>query len=496
MSRRWHDAMQGHAAQQPEAMALEDSLGTRWSYAALAQASADLAEVLRDRNVCPGDRVMVLAENCATAVAAFFAASQLGACAVPINARQTAPEIDRILAHATPAAIVFTTDASSDAVAHGQRMGARDIAGSFGQAQLLALDAGPADAGQDVAAMLYTTGTTGMPKGVMLTHDNLCFAGQAAAEYRSLSPASRIYGVAPMTHVIGLASMMTASLHAGATVQLEARFSVERLFEAVQAGITHLPAVPQMHALFMQYVQAQGIDGPEDTSLVYVSSGGAPLDPAWKRKAEAFYHLPLQNGYGLTECTAAASITFSEIGDPDVSVGQALPEVTLRIDESVPGGGDGEGEVLVRGPNVMKGYYRNPEETAKVLDADGWLRSGDLGRIDDQGRLHILGRTKELIIHGGFNVYPPEVEAAFNAHPQVVQCAVVGRMVAGDEKVVAFVRAAPGQAPEVAELRRFVAERLTGYKRPSQIVVAQDLPTAPTGKILKHKLLDVFADQL
>ena len=130
------------------------------------------------------------------------------------------------------------------------------------------------------------------------------------------------------------------------------------------------------------------------------------------------------------------------------------------------------------------------------MDADGWLRTGDLGRIDAQGNLHILGRSKELIIHGGFNVYPPEVEAALNDHPQVIQSAVIGRMHGGDEQVLAFVQIAKGDTVSVEELRAFVAERLAGYKRPARIVLATELPAAPTGKILKHRLLSAFADQL
>ena len=144
----------------------------------------------------------------------------------------------------------------------------------------------------------------------------------------------------------------------------------------------------------------------------------------------------------------------------------------------------------------MKGYYRNPAETAKALDGDGWLRTGDLGKIDAQGHLHILGRSKELIIHGGFNVYPPEVEAALNDHPQVIQSAVIGRMSGGDEKVLAFVQVAQGDDLDAETLRDFVKDRLVGYKRPSQIILTTSLPAAPTGKILKHKLLATFADQL
>ena len=144
----------------------------------------------------------------------------------------------------------------------------------------------------------------------------------------------------------------------------------------------------------------------------------------------------------------------------------------------------------------MKGYYKNPEETAKAIDAEGWLRTGDLGMIDPQGHLNILGRSKELIIHGGFNVYPPEVEAAINDHPQVIQAAVVGRSKDGDEEVLAFVQIAEGDTLDPETLRDFVKDRLTGYKRPSQFIIGTALPAAPTGKILKHKLIETFRNEL
>ena len=180
-----------------------------------------------------------------------------------------------------------------------------------------------------------------------------------------------------------------------------------------------------------------------------------------------------------------------------MSVGPITPGTEAKIDVNAPGGnGVDEGEVLVRGPHLMKGYYRNEAETAKALDADGWLHTGDLGKIDDEGRLYILGRSKELIIHGGFNVYPPEVEAALNDHPQVIQSAVVGRSKDGDEEVLAFVQVSDRDRPDVAELRAFIKERLAGYKMPKHIVLTGALPAAPTGKLLKHKMIETFADQL
>jgi long-chain acyl-CoA synthetase len=492
----WHRFLDQQVAARPQAPAFADSLGTRWDYAALDRACNDLSAVLSGAGVRAGDRVLILAENCAAAVACLFGCSRLGAVAVPVNARLSAVEIARIVEHARPAAVLFTTAVSPEALAHADQLGAQTVRGAFGALHLATPCPSNPDAGADVAVMLYTTGTTGQPKGVMLSHGNLVFGGRASVGLRDMTRHDVIYGVLPVTHVFGLASVVTAATCAGAMVRLEARFSPARLYAALRGGVTMLSAVPQMHALLMHYTSAQGHSALRGAALRYVSSGAAPLDPAWKRKAEGFYGVALQNGYGMTETTAAISATRNDFGDPDISVGPPLPGVELRIDDTVQGSGGGTGEVLTRGPNVMMGYYRNPEATGNVLDARGWLRTGDLGRIDGRGFLHIVGRSKELIIHGGFNVYPPEVEAALNDHPQVIQAAVIGRTVAGDEEVLAFVQVAKGDAPDPDALREFVAARLAGYKRPTRIVMAETLPAAPTGKILKHRLLEVFADRL
>ena len=495
MTKLWHHLPEAQLAARPDAPALSDTTGADWTWADLDAAIADLERHLKDAGVVRGDRVLMLVENCAAAIAGFFACSRLGATVIPFNARQTAAEVDRVMQHATPAAILMTSEVSSDAAAHAARMGATSIAGRFGTLDIVTCASDPEGDG-DVAVVLYTTGTTGDPKGVMLTHGNLVFGGTASAQLREMSSDDVIYGVLPISHVFGLASVVTAAALTGASIRFEPRFLAERLYDALTSGVTLLSAVPQMHALLMQYTREQGFDRLPSETLRYVSSGAAPLDPTWKRQAEAFYGVALQNGYGMTETTAGVSITQSKLGDPDISTGPPLPGVEVHIDETVPGGGEGAGEVLVRGPHVMKGYFRNHDETAKALSDEGWLRTGDLGKLDGAGRLHILGRSKELIIHGGFNVYPPEVEAALNDHPQVVQAAVIGRMVGGDEKVMAFCQVPEGCDLTEDALRAFVAERLAGYKRPSRIILASSLPAAPTGKILKHKLLDAFSDQL
>ncbi|SDY46369.1 class I adenylate-forming enzyme family protein [Citreimonas salinaria] len=496
---RIHQMIAAHAQTRSDSIAVIDADGKQVDWARYDALVEEAAQLLAVQGVGAGDRVLIVAENCLAVAVLVMACSKLDAWAVPVNARMSGAELARIRDHAQPKRILFTSHVSKEAAAHADDAAAHPCVTCFGALSMAEGPGGaaePTEPGRDqVAVILYTTGTTGDPKGVMLTHGNLIFAATASRDLRNLTPTDHVYGVLPMTHVFGLASMLMASALTGCTVELAARFSAEALYDALKRGATVVPAVPQMHAVLMAYAAKHGHETLGSARLRYVSSGAAPLDPAWKRKAEAFYGLPLQNGYGMTETTAGVSGTRNPIGDPDTSVGPPLPGVEVRLDESV-GNEPGVGEVLTSGPHIMKGYYRNPAATAQAITPDGFMRTGDLGRIDHAGRLHIVGRSKELIIRGGFNVYPPEVEAALNDHPCVVQSAVIGRKAAGDEEVLAFcVPTAPG-AVDAETLRAFVAGRLSGYKRPSRILIVDALPAAATGKILKHKLLGTFGAAL
>ena len=496
MTQSVYDYLAHQIATRADAPAMSDSTGIALNYDALGAACDEVAKILIANGLQSGDRVLLLSENCVAAVAVLFAVWKIGACVVPVNARQTEAEVTRVIGHCEPSIVIMTTSVSTDAQHHAVRLNGVEVTGSYGSMHVTASVGGPSEMAGDVAVLLYTTGTTGDPKGVMLTHGNVRFGGLTSANLRDMTHADVVYGVLPTTHVFGLCSVVVAAVYAGAPVLLAPRFEVDKVYAALRAGVTLFSGVPQMHALLMQYTKEQGLKALGSKTLRYVSSGAAPLDPTWKREAEAFYGVALQNGYGMTETTAGVSATRNDIGAVDTSAGPALPGVEIAIDHHVEGGNASMGEVLSRGPHVMKGYYRNPEETAKVLDADGWMHTGDLGQIDEQGLLHILGRSKELIIHGGFNVYPPEVEAALNDHPLVVQAAVIGRPKDGDEEVLAFVQVADLKGISVQELQGFVAQRLTAYKRPKQFILVEALPAAPTGKILKHKLLNTFSDLL
>ena len=499
---RVHELVVKAAEDKPGGLAFINHDDRRVTWAEFQTAVEAAREDLRRLGVGPGDRVVVVFENAIEVAAFYFAVSHLDAAAVMVNARLTRPELDRIINHSDPSAVVFSVDSSEAAEAHALKFGARACEGPYGRVAIWPRGGSVAEpvsaSGEEqVALLLYTSGTTGHPKAAMLTHSNMISAGRASADVRGMRDGDMTYLALPMSHIFGLVTVHAICLAQG-SARLEAKFDVARLYEALQEDVTLLPAVPQMHAHLFHYARAHHMPRYDRGMLRYVSSGGAPLDPVWKREAEEFYGQPLQNGYGLTESAAGICATRNEMGDPDTSVGQAMLGSEIHIDLEAPGATpeQGIGEILVGGPQIMKGYFRDPEQTAKALTEDGFLRTGDLGRFDEQGRLHIVGRTKELIIRSGFNVYPVEIEAVLTEHPDVIIAGVVGRAVEGNEEVLAFVKAAPESGVTEAALMAYVRDRLAPYKRPERIIVADDLPAAPTGKILKAKLIETFADQL
>ena len=494
---RIDDIVTRQAAHMPEGEALREQ-DRAWTYADLAATTDVVAQQLAAAGVRPGDRVLVVGENCAALVALQFGISRLDAWPVLVNARLSPREVDTIREHCRPRRVVYLAHVSAEAAAHAARHAASQpfVAGSMGEPMLGPLDPDcqPEPASDDpatrVGALIYTTGTTGDPKGVMLTHRNLLFIAKVSSMLRGLGPGDRVYGVLPLSHVYGLASVCLGTLYARAALQLEARYSPEAFAHALaQRGITVAQGVPAMYARLLEYLKttASPFTAPR---LRFVYAGGSPLDPALKASVEQLTGLTLHNGYGLTETSPTVTQTRLDSPRSDCSVGTALPGVALRIVDAF--GRDvatGEpGELWVRGPNVMRGYYRNAGLTAAAIDADGWLNTGDLARLEGDGALFIVGRTKELIIRSGFNVYPVEVETVLNAHPAVTHSAVVGRRVADNEEVVAFVELAPGSQASVAELLQYAEQRLTAYKRPAEIVILPALPASATGKILKQQL--------
>jgi acyl-CoA synthetase (AMP-forming)/AMP-acid ligase II len=248
-----------------------------------------------------------------------------------------------------------------------------------------------------------------------------------------------------------------------------------------------------MYTMIAEYAERKGIARISAPALRIISSAGAPLDPATKTRTEAVFGLSLKNGYGITECSP--TITLDDIDSPslDCSVGKPLPGIETRLvdasGEDVAD--DAVGELWVRGPGVMKGYYRAPAETAEAIDLQGWFRTGDLARIVD-GRFFIVGRSKEMIIRFGFNVYPAEIEAVLNTHPLVACSAVLGNTGAAGEEIVAFVETRHGERLKARQLAEYSSRFLAAYKRPSSYIFVDALPLSPAGKVLKSALAAQF----
>jgi acyl-CoA synthetase (AMP-forming)/AMP-acid ligase II len=493
---RISDVVKPWAKHSPDHAALVEASGT-WTYGQLASAISKTQAWLGSLGVRPGDRVMIVGENCREFVAILLATAAIDAWPVLVNARLSAREVDQIRDHCGARCIVYTTGASPHASDHAKRHGATaEEIEKMGSIAVGSLNASvepeliDPDISQRVAALIYTSGTTGTPKGVMLTHRNVLFMAAGAAKIRSLTPEDRLFGVLPMTHAVGLSVVLLGSLFSGASVYLAPRFDPMTASATLRnEKLTIMLGAPATFNQFLQYAKLRGAESVKFPSLRIISASGAPLDAATKSATEALFGLHLHHGYGITECSPTIAQTRVEAPRSDLSIGPPFPGVEIKLvgpdRKSVP---EGEaGELWVRGPNVMKGYYRASEETAAAIDGEGWYNSHDLARLED-GNLFIVGRTKDLIVHRGFNVYPAEVEAVLNAHPAVVQSAVVGRRVDGDEEVIAFVQMSPESHLTTADLAEYASRHLAMYKRPSEIILVTSMPLTPTGKIAKAEL--------
>jgi long-chain acyl-CoA synthetase len=496
---RISDVAKKWAEQSPEHPALIEASGT-WTYAQLEAVIARTETWLGDAAIRPGDRVMLVCENCRAFVAILLALARLGAWPVLVNARVSARELDEIRQHCGARRVLYTTAVSHHAREHAKRHNApvRDVPDlgplAVGELDETVAPEPPEEAVErNVAALIYTSGTTGLPKGVMLTHQNLLFVAVVSAGIRSLAAADRLYGILPMSHAVGLSVVLLGALFSGATLYLAPRFDpVAALASLEKDRLTVVLGAPAMFSLLLEYTKMKGITSRKYPDLRIISSSGAPLHAAVKAEVEKLLGLPLHNGYGVTECSPNISQASVDKPRTDTSVGQILPGVEVRfvgLDGSPVREGE-VGELWVRGPNVMKGYYRAPEETAAAINSEGWFNTRDLARLEN-GYLFIVGRTKELIVRFGFNVYPAEVESVLNNHPEVVRSAVVGRTVAGvdgGEELIAFVQTAPGSSLTSAEIAEHSAKHLAPYKRPSQILLVPAMPLTPTGKVIKEEL--------
>ncbi|HYX00837.1 MAG TPA: AMP-binding protein [Reyranella sp.] len=471
--------------------------GKVWTYGALAGVVDDAATGLRKHGVRPGDRVMVVSENSLALAALILAISAVDAWSVVVNPRLSEREVDQIRDHCDARLLYYTVEVSELARAHARRHDAHEVEmGALGTLAKSPLNkatlAEPVeeDGALQVAALLYTSGTTGNPKGVMLSHRNILFNASVSRALRKPTPEDVIYGVLPMSHIVGFSIILAGTLIGGSAVHIVPKYDPAALVSAVRdRRVSLMFGVPTIYQRLLEYKATAGLNALPRGRLRGLYVAGAPLDPTLKATIEQEFGQPLLNAYGITECAPGISGVRAEAPRNDTSVGTILPGIDVRLVgmDGVPVAEGAVGELHVRGPNVMRGYYRAAEATAAAIDKDGWFNTGDLARFEGDA-LFIAGRTKELIIRSGFNVYPAEVEAVLNAHPAVVQSAVVGRTVNANEEVVAYVQLLAGADATADDLMGHAARQLTAYKRPSEIVILDALPTSSTGKILKHRL--------
>jgi long-chain acyl-CoA synthetase len=483
----------------------EDSIRTYGEYAALTFEGRELTNVdqqrfarrlanaLRRRGVEPGDRVVVMLPNCPEVLQAYAGISRLGGVVVPVVFLLGADEVRHILSHSGAKALITSPDLAWKAEGWP---GMVVLVGGEGQGALgwdeivkAEADAFPMVAREpgDLAVILYTAGTTGQPKGVALSHANLVSNARAASRLYELDRTRWSLAVLPLSHSYGL-TLMNAGHILGTRSVLLRWFNPELVLETIERyRVQQMAGVPTMYVYLLNFPDAARFD---TSSMRLWGSGAAPLPVEIVEPFEAKFGGRLLEGYGLTEASPVVS-AHRYSGERRLgSVGQPIPCVEVAIldddDRAVPTGE--VGEVCVRGPNVMLGYYRLPEETARTIRA-GWLHTGDMGRLDADGFLYIVERKKDLIIRGGFNIYPREVEEALYAHPQVAEAAVVGMKDAlMGEDVVAFVVLKDRERATAEEIAAFCETRLARYKCPKQVRFVDSLPKSPIGKILRKEL--------
>ena len=453
--------------------------GRGWvSRGELAAAGARVAGRLRRAGLAAGDRVLVSAATSMDLVVAYLGALRMGLVVVPVNTAYREREVAHIVGDAAPAAAVVD---DPERGRWARRAAGGDLLVTGPEVGLPDGDPPPLDgsAAGDPALLCYTSGTTGAPKGAVLAHGNLLASAEALRLAWRWTPGDRLVLALPLFHIHGLGVGLHGTLLAGASAVLLPRFEVDAVLDAARDHqATLFFGVPTMYARLAGSPRAGELG-----RLRLCVSGSAPLPPTvFERLAERAGQRVLER-YGMTE-------TIMNVSNPHDgerragTVGLPLPGVELRL------AGGTDGEVLLRGPNVFPGYWGNPEATAEAFDPDGWFRTGDLGSFDERGYLRIEGRSKELIITGGYNVHPREVEELLLEHPGVAEVAVVGApSEEWGEQVAAFVVPAdPSAPPGHDELLAFAAERLAGFKRPRVVHYVEALPRNALGKVMKHEL--------
>jgi len=466
---------------------------------------ARLAAALGAQGVTPGERVAILALNSDRYIELLYGVLWAGGVIVPLNTRWSAAEIADALADCQASVLVVDdrfADLAGELTAAAVRLihaGDGPIpTGAVGLEALIADTAPMPDAGRsagDLAGIFYTGGTTGRSKGVMLSHGAIVANGLACLSAFQFDPTTRFLHVAPMFHTADAACVFMVTLAGGAHLILPSFDPLDVCAIAAAHGVTDTLLVPTMIQALLDFCEAAGVAPPALRQVIY---GASPMpEPTLRRLIRAMPSARLAQGFGQTELSPIATILAPEdhvLDGPATarlrSAGRAVAGVELKIVDA--DGRDCEagetGEIWVRGPNVMQGYWKRPEQTAEVL-VDGWLRTGDGGRLDADGYLFVVDRVKDMIISGGENVYSTEVENALQSHPAVLACAVIG--VPDDrwgERVHAVIVPRPGQSPSLEDLAGHCRGLIAAYKHPRSLELRRDLPLSAAGKVLKAVL--------
>jgi fatty-acyl-CoA synthase len=476
------------------------------SYAALEARSARCAGWLRSRGIGPGDRVALLLGNGSPFLEGVFAAARLGAIAMPINTRLAPPEVCDLLDDAEPAVLLheaalgaLAQRACADAKTPPERLAIGEPCDAYEAALANSEphDGVEAVSPEDPMILMYTSGTTGIPKGALLPHRKTLFNALNAQLFFDLSGRDRVLVPVPLFHSFGLQILAIPALYAGANVFLQRHFDPAVLWETVASRrITFFGGVPTQFGALLEALDLS--PGREFRELRFAFTAGSSM-PADRIHSFHERGILVKQGFGQTETSILCCLDASDAIRKAGSVGRPVFHAELRIVQ--PSGiehhssawidvAPGEtGEIVVRGPITMTGYWRRPEASAEVLREDGWLRTGDLASIDREGFVTLVGRSRELFISGGENVYPAQVEQCYAAHPAVREIAVVGRAdPQWGEVGCAYVVLADGAELDPDGLRAWGRERLASFKIPRHFVAVAVLPRTVTGKVQKHRL--------
>jgi long-chain acyl-CoA synthetase len=464
------------------------------SYPQLGDAARRAASLLASAGVSRGDRVGLMMPNIPAFPVAFYGALAAGAVVVPMNPLLKSREVAYYLSDSGARLLLAWRDFASEAAKGAADVGAEVIQvddvdlSSVLAGHSPAASSAPADDTDD-AVILYTSGTTGQPKGAQLTHGGLARNARLTAETLLQNhPNDVMMGCLPLFHVFGLTCGLNATVLAGGTLTLLPRFDAGKALDIIARDrVTIFEGVPTMYAGMLHHPAA---DSADTTSLRVCVSGGAAMPVEILRGFEEKFGCMILEGYGLSETSPVASFNHPHRPRKAGSIGTPVEGVEMRL---VSDAGDpvlvGEvGEIAIRGHNLMKGYWGKPAATAEAIP-DGWFRTGDLARVDEDGYYYIVDRKKEMIIRGGYNVYPREVEEALHEHPAVAEVAVIGMPHAElGEEVGAAVALKPGAEATPDELQQFVKERVAAYKYPRRVWLVAELPKGPTGKILRREV--------